>query len=271
MERLTRFVLAHRRVIGLIWIVLTVVGIATASRATKAMDQKFTTPGHEGYETNSQIAKNFKGTGGETAPLVAVVKLPGDKPAADPAVRDQLGTLEKTLATAVPGGRVAGYASTGSKTFLSSDGHTAFVVAYPPVDPTSPFGGNPDAAKHARDAMKGVTVAGAPVHLTGYEALAAQSGDSNGPGVLLEALLGGVGALVVLTFVFGSFLAIVPLLMALPAIMTTFLTILGLTTFIEVSPIVAVPGGVDRAGRRDRLRAHRGGAMAGGTCQRLRR
>jgi putative drug exporter of the RND superfamily len=66
------------------------------------------------------------------------------------------------------------------------------------------------------------------VHLTGFDALFEDSGaDDEGPGVLLEAVLGGAGALAVLTFVFASFLALVPLLMAIASIMTTFLLLLG--------------------------------------------
>jgi RND superfamily putative drug exporter len=56
--------------------------------------------------------------------------------------------------------------------------------------------------------------------------------------VLVEAALGGLGALVVLLFVFASFLAVVPLLMAVVSIMTTFLLLLGLTELTDVSPIV---------------------------------
>ena len=56
--------------------------------------------------------------------------------------------------------------------------------------------------------------------------------------MLLEAVIAGVGALAVLAFVFASFLAVVPLLMAIPAIMTTFLLLLGLTELTDVSPIV---------------------------------
>ena len=41
-----------------------------------------------------------------------------------------------------------------------------------------------------------------------------------------------------LAFVFASFLAIVPLFMAIVSIMTTFLLLWGLTTFTDVSPIV---------------------------------
>src|SRR4029434_2197220 len=77
-----------------------------------------------------------------------------------------------------------------------------------------------------------------PVHVTGFDALADDSGGDEGPGVLVEALLGGFGALVVLTFVFASFLAIVPIMMAIASIMTTFLLLLGLTELTTVSPIV---------------------------------
>ncbi len=56
--------------------------------------------------------------------------------------------------------------------------------------------------------------------------------------MLLEAVLGGVGALLVLAFVFASFLAVVPLVMAIVSIMTTFLLLLGLTQLTAVSPIV---------------------------------
>lgn len=211
-------------------------GIATAGKATKAMDQKFTVPGREGWETNQQIARLYHGTGGDTAPLVPVVTLPPGTRAT--AVRGDLRALEAKAATAVPGARVAGYGSTGNRAFVSRDGRTAFAVAYPPLDPSTPFGGNPQAEKRLRSALRGATAGGAPVRLTGYDALAAQSGGGQGPGLLLEALLGGSGALIVLAYVFGSFLAIVPLLMAVPAIMTSFLAVYGITTFAGVSPIV---------------------------------
>jgi putative drug exporter of the RND superfamily len=238
MERLTRWTLRHRRLVVGVWLILTIVGIATVSSATKAMDQKFSVPGREGWETNTQIAQLYNRTGSDTSPLLPVVTLPAGRSAREPAIRRELRALEDRAQRAVAGARVSGYGSTGSPAFLSKDGRTAFLVAYPPADPDEPFGGNPDAEKRLRAALRGVTVAGAPVHLTGYDALAAQSGGGNGPGVLAEALIGGFGALLVLAFVFASFLAIVPLLMALPAIMTSFLVVYGLTTVTGISPIV---------------------------------
>jgi RND superfamily putative drug exporter len=238
MERLTRWILAHRRLVVAIWAVLTIVGIATVNNATKAMDQKFSVPGREGWQTDAQIAKLYKNTGSDTAPLLPVVTLPAGKSATDPAVKQELAGIEATAKKAIPGARVAGYASTGSNAFLSKDRRTAFVIVYPPADPNESFGGNSGAQKDLRSALRGATVGGAPVHLTGYEALAAQSGGGNGPGLLFEALIGGLGALLVLIFVFASVMAIIPLLMALPAIMTSFLIAYGLTQITGISPIV---------------------------------
>jgi putative drug exporter of the RND superfamily len=236
---LTRWVLAHKRTVVVTWIVLTIAGIAASGPATDALDPEFSVPNKEGWETNVDIAKHYRGTGGDTAPLVPVVTLPKGTSADSPAVKADLAKVDRTLAKALPGSRVASYASTGDKTFVSDDGRTTFAVVYPPPDPDSFFGENPKAEKAASAALKGATVGGQPVHLTGFDALFEDSGaDDEGPGLLLEAVLGGAGALAVLTFVFASFLAIVPLLMAIPAIMTTFLLLLGLTELTSVSPIV---------------------------------
>jgi RND superfamily putative drug exporter len=238
MTRITRWVLAHKRIVVGFWVVLTLVGMASAGSASKALKQKFSVPGKEGWLTNQQIMRDFNGTGGSSAPLLAVVTLPPSGSVDAPGVQSQLRGVEARLERTLPGARLAGYASTHNAAFLSSDRHTTFVIAYPRPEANEKFESNPEAAKHASAALAGTTVAGARVHLTGYDALAAQSGGGNGPGVLLEALLGGLGALLVLAFVFGSFLALVPMMMAVAAIMTTFLVVWGLTAVTEVSPIV---------------------------------
>jgi RND superfamily putative drug exporter len=232
----TSWVLRHRRLVISFWIVMTLIGGAVSGAATKAMDQKFSVPGKEGWEANKTIEQRFHGTGGNSAPLVPVAEFEGN--AADQ--KTALLSLEKATRDALPGARVAGYGSTGDESFLSKDGHTAFVIAYPPPDPDQPFGDHPKAEKKLRAAITNLSLDGGVgrVHLTGYDALANQQGGNEGPGLLLEALLGGVGALAVLAFVFGSFLAIIPLLMAVPAILTSFLLVYGLTAITDVSPIV---------------------------------
>jgi len=238
MAPLTRWVLTHKRIVVVFWLVLTLIGMASAGSATKSLKQKFSVPGKEGWIVNQQIAHDFHGTGGNSAPLLPVVTLPAGQSASSPKAQSELRALEARIEHTLPGTRLAGYAGTHNAAFISKDGRTTFIVAYPPPDPNQPFGDNPEAAKKATAALAGSTVAGAPVHLTGFDALSVQSGGGNGPGVLVEALLGGLGALLVLAFVFGSFLAIVPIMMAVVSILTTFLVVWGLTTVTEVSPIV---------------------------------
>jgi putative drug exporter of the RND superfamily len=235
---LTRWVLAHKRIVVVGWIALTIAGIAAAGPATDRLDQKFSVPGKEGWETNVAIADRYGGTGGDTAPLLPVVTLPKGETVSSPGVKEALGKLDRRVERALPGSRVASYASTGDRAFVSRDGRTTFALVYPRPEPDSQFGENPQAASAARDALAGASVAGQPVHLTGFDALQEDSGAGDGPGVLLEALIGGAGALAVLAFVFASFLAVVPILMAIPAIMTTFLMLLGLTELTDVSPVV---------------------------------
>ena len=239
MSSLTRWVLAHKRTVVLTWVVLTIAGLMAAGPATDALDPEFSVPNKEGWETNVDIAQKYRGTGGDTSPLVPVVQLPKGTRADSPSVKADLAKVDRSLTKVLPGSRVASYASTGDDAFISKDGRTTFAIVYPQPDPDSAFGENPKAEKAASAALKGTTVAGEPVHLTGFDALFEDSGaDSDGPGLLLEALLGALGALAVLAFVFASFLAIIPILMAFVSIMTTFLLLLGLTELTSVSPIV---------------------------------
>jgi hypothetical protein len=55
--------------------------------------------------------------------------------------------------------------------------------------------------------------------------LASTGGDTGGPSVLTETLFGAVGALAVLVFVFASFLALVPLVIAAVSILATLLLV----------------------------------------------
>jgi RND superfamily putative drug exporter len=84
---------------------------------------------------------------------------------------------------------------------------------------------------------RAAAAAGLDTGLTSYELLAA-GGDTAGPSVLAETLFGAVGALAVLLFVFASFLAFVPLIIAAVSILTTFLLVLGLTYLTDVSFVV---------------------------------
>ena len=81
---------------------------------------------------------------------------------------------------------------------------------------------------------------GVTVHVTGIDALYnSESSSSGGPSVLTETLIGGLGALVILLFVFGTLPAVaIPLAIAATAILTTFSLIWALTYLTSVSLIV---------------------------------
>jgi RND superfamily putative drug exporter len=237
MQQLTRRVLRHKRLVVAAWIALTLIGMAAAGPASEALDQRFSVPGREGWDASQEILAIY-GNGGETLPFVPVVTLPEGTTASSPEVRSKLRELERVGREAVPGSRVAGYGSTGDEAFLSEDGRTAFAYVFPGRS-DDPFGANVDAARDLEAAVEKVDVGGSPVLVTGYDTLYDSSGEGEeGPGVLLEAVIGGFGALIVLVFVFGSPLALVPLGMAICSILVSFLLLYGLTTVTEVSPVV---------------------------------
>ena len=148
MESLTRWVLAHKRIVVVFWLMLTMIGVASAGSATKALKQKFSVPGKEGWVTNQQISRDFHGTGGNNSPLLPVVTLPAGSRSTRPRGR-RTAPRRSAPAARAAGSRVASYASTRSPTFLSKDGRTTFILAYPPADRSQAFKDNPKAAKKA--------------------------------------------------------------------------------------------------------------------------
>jgi putative drug exporter of the RND superfamily len=139
---------------------------------------------------------------------------------------------------ALPAARLASFASTGERAFVSEDGRTTFALVLVPQ--TLGFDVGQEEARLAQEAVDGITVGGSPVDVTGLEALrgaaAGDAGDS--PSVLIEVLVAGAGALVVLAFVFASLTALLPLLMAAIAIPVTFLLTWPIASATDVSIFV---------------------------------
>jgi putative drug exporter of the RND superfamily len=234
---LTAWVLAHKRLVVVFWIGVTVAAFAALGPSGNSLSQQFDLPGREGFETNKQLADIY-GNGGDSAPVVPVVQLPEGTTVDSPGVREELAAAVARIEAALPEARTASYASTGDRAFVSDDGRTTFALVYIPavggVDPGW------TEARAAQAAVDGVSVGGSAVEVTGLDALRASAGDNDGAGagVLIATLLAALGALVVLAFVFRSFTAFVPLLMAAVAIPTTFLLIWPLASVTDVSVIV---------------------------------
>jgi RND superfamily putative drug exporter len=234
MTQFTRWILRHKLFVTLFWLTVTVVGILTASQATGALSKDFSNPGRESYDTNQTILRTY---GMSTEPVVLVVTLPDGTTVDSPGIRDALANAFARIGAAAPGTRIVSYPSTGDRTFVSQDGRTTFALADPPISPVGYDDGS--RGMHAlQSAAQDVRVAGAPVHVTGVAALVGWGSNNGGASVLTESIIGGVGALIILAFVFGSFLAIIPIFMALSAIMGTFLLVWGVTTLTDISFIV---------------------------------
>jgi RND superfamily putative drug exporter len=240
---LTDWVLAHRRLVVVCWLAVAVAGAASASSATHALSQRSALPGKPGYQAN-QLIQRLYGNGAATAPFVAVLTLPRGQHVDTEAARDAIGSAMRAVQAHVPGSRIVSYASSRDPRFVSYNGRTTFALIFPS---SQPDGQNPvaGALAHTRAALATIPVAGSHFHVTGVNPLSASSG-GGGQGVLVETLLGAVGALAVLAFVFGSLLALVPLLIAAVAIPTCFLIIWGITSvtsvFFVVQYLVALIG-----------------------------
>ena len=244
MGRISHFVLAHRKWVGLFWLVVTVVGIATVSTTTNRLSTAYSVPGREGFETSAKISALY-GISDEVEALVPVVQLPPGTTVNSPGVLDQLKAFDQkilrtggTVGNGRPAVKVISYASTGDRHLVSADGRTTYSVVTVPNPPPGNAFDVPPQEKAVRGLVNGATVAGGTARLTGIEELVTNTSGSEGPSLLVETLAGGLGALAILAFVFASFVAFVPIIIAIVGIMTTFLIILGITTFADVSFIV---------------------------------
>src|SRR5262245_31678196 len=227
---LARGVMHHRRIVAFGWIALTIFGAFSAQQVSKRWLETFSIPGFSAYEANQRTLRTF-GTGAQ-APNIAVLRVKGDVTVSAAARR----TLVQ-VSREFPTFRTSSYFTTGSLAYVSHDRHTAFATFYPPGRPsfssTLHF-------KELRAALKRAAPPGVETHVTGREALyVSQGSDSGGPSVLGEALIGGVGALVILLFVFGTLPAMLtPILIAIASILNTFTLIWVLTYVTGVSIIV---------------------------------
>ena len=230
LERLARFVVHHRKLVVGGWIVLTIFGAFSAKQINKRWLDQFSIPGYSAYEANQRALRTF-GNGAQP-PHVALFTVQGDATKEKP-IADALARFHQRF----PGWRIGSYFSTGSRAYLSKDGHSTFATIYPPGKPG--FDSNSHTGE-VRDALRAALPANVEFHLTGRDALFDSQGEaSSGPSVFTEALIGGAGALIILLFVFGTVPGVLmPIMIAITAILNTFTLTWALTYVTSVSRIV---------------------------------
>ena len=230
MESLTRAVLRHRLLVVLGWLVLMVAGGIAAGPVTDRLTFDFSLPGQPGFEAEQELIATFGTSTADT--LVPVITVPEGSTVADRGT--EIAGVFDAVRAAVPQARVVDLAGTGDQRFVTDDGRSTFALIQGPL----PQGFGPGIQAQVQPVLEQAAgAAGLQAGLTSYAMLAA-GGDTEGPSVLAETLFGALGALAVLLFVFASFLAFVPLLIAAVSILTTFLLVLGLTYLTDVSFVV---------------------------------
>ena len=229
MTALTTFVLRHRRFVMLAWLIVVLAGVATMGSTTKRLSTEFKMPNTASYVADSRITALYH-NGGNAVPIVVSVTAPSGQ-VASPAAADRVLTA---AAGAIPGARVADQMNTGDRAFATRDGRTSFGLVFP----AGPGGFKDDKTGPVTAAANAAVPAGWHAGVTGLAQLETGGSNSKGSSALTETLFGAAGSLAVLAFVFASFIAVVPLLMALVAIPSTFLIVGGLTHITSVSMVV---------------------------------
>src|SRR5438445_4997574 len=166
LARLAHQIVRRRRVVIAVWVVLTLFGGFSAGQVSKRWFESFSIPGYSAYEANQRTLHTF-GTG-EQAPLVAVFHSSGD-------ITKESGIKGAIAAAAAvnPGSRVSSFWSTGSRAYVSKDGHTAFAEIYPPGTPGFNSTTHID---QVRAKLKAAAPPGVQAHLTGRDPLESAAG-----------------------------------------------------------------------------------------------
>jgi putative drug exporter of the RND superfamily len=228
--RLCVGIIRHRRRVFLVWLILFGAGGYAASKLTPRLSYDFSLPGQPAYQVGSQIQHIFS-NGGNTTPTILVVTVPNGQSVASQ--ESQLSAAFTSAQHQVPQVRFVDLSNTRNQHFITSNGRTTFAYLFGP--PSKGFGPNVPLVA-AQNAVTRLLPAD-HVGVTGIAALSS-GGSTKGPSVLVETIVAGLGALAVLAFVFASFLALLPLLVAGVSILTTFLLLLGLSYLTPVSFIV---------------------------------
>jgi len=232
LRRFAEFILRHRLLVLFAWVALIFGGISSLTPVSDRLTVEFSMPGQPGTDAAKQIIREF-GSGGFSQPYLISFTAPDGKTITGN--ERELAAAFQEVGKAVPNLRVVDEASSGNKVFRTKDDRTAFAMVFYAVseNPTIPI-----PTEQLREASAEAAPAGWAPGLTGEDVLALGDSGETGPSVLAEVLFGAGGALIVLAFVFASFLALLPLLVAFASIMVSFLMLLPITMAMDVSFIV---------------------------------
>ncbi len=241
MERIADFVLRHRRAVILFWFFAFVGGVATTSTTVGRLTADFSVPGQPGFDTLKAINEALE-EDTDNGPSIPVITVPEGQTVDER--RDDIEAIWNQVREDHPEWRVADWITTNNDNLVTKDRRATYAMVYGPppdsfddlpigIEIADTFGEGGEQADTAED-LKVIS--------TGYFELAVSDaeggGEESGPGVLVEVLFGALGALLVLTFVFASFLALLPILIAAVSIVATFGALLPFTYFMDMNIVL---------------------------------
>ena len=225
-------VLRNRLLVVLAWAALAAVGMGTLGRLGPRLDYLYSTPGEPGYESNLEITARF-GIDPAFESILPVLELPPDSTMATQAGRKMAAA---TFATAQGAGpmALADYATTHDPMFILDGGRATWAL----ISIANPdYGAGRGVESRVQRLLMASTAPGTRMTVTGFAQMLSNAGPDKA-GLVKGAVFGLVLAFTVLVLVYGSPIAILPILMAIPAICVTFLCVFGMTYVSSVSYFV---------------------------------
>jgi len=224
---MTRWMLNHKLVIVGVWIIFAVMGYHVMSKMRKRLDYSYTTPGQPGYIANAAITDRF-GLDATFESTLPVLYLPEGKGMNTP---EGQSIAESTFFAANKAGYLglADYANTHDPKFILDGGRATWAMITVP---------NPDTrdgtGKRIDPSIQKAVPAGTRLQVTGFERMLSNKG-SNSANRFKNTTIGLIGAFLVLLVVYGSWIALLPVLTAIPAMFATYLALYSLTYVTNVS------------------------------------
>jgi RND superfamily putative drug exporter len=224
---LARLVLGRKALVILAWSALSVLSIVTMRGLGPRLDYTYATPGQIGYESNLKITRGF-GIDPAFEAELPLLHLP-------PGVTMATAAGQAMAARTFAGARRAGpltvqdYANTHDPRFVIDGGRATWALISIPNPDYGPGAGIESRLPRALKAPPGATLT-----LTGFAQMLSNAGPNAG-NMLRGLIIGAILAFAVMLLVYGSPIAILPVVMALPAMLVTYLAVLALTYVTQVS------------------------------------
>jgi putative drug exporter of the RND superfamily len=229
---MAKWVLQHKALVTLFWIALCAFSLLTVGKIGARLDYTYSTPGQPGYESNLKITERF-GIDPAFEAMLPVLDLPPGMTMSTPEGEALAAATFSAVSRAGPLA-YADFATTGDPLFLLDGGRATWaLVSIPNPD----YGVGRGIEGQVEPTLRAATVNGATLSMTGFAKMLSNAGP-NSASLRQGLLIGAALALATLFLVYGSPIAILPIAMAIPAILVTFLGVYLLTFIVKVSYFV---------------------------------